>query len=75
VMTDRLALDAPERLDRRYTRGNAFFDPTGKLSVRDLPARPAACGRLRSHAVGPPRRSDPLHRWHPHFARGNALAR
>jgi hypothetical protein len=44
VMTDRLALDAPERPDRRYTRGNAFFDPTGKLSVRDLPAPQLVAG-------------------------------
>ena len=58
VMTDRLALDGPERADRRYTRNSAFFDPSGRLSVRDLPAPQLVAGFAVtpwSHLDGPTR--------------------
>ena len=44
AVTNKMGLGDPERPDRRYTRAVAFHDPSGRLSVRDLPAPQLVAG-------------------------------
>ena len=37
MTTDVLPIDAPERPGYTYTRSSQFYDPSGRLSIRDLP--------------------------------------
>jgi hypothetical protein len=58
TVTDRMGLGGPERAGRRYTRGAAFHDPTGRLTVRDLPAPQLVAGFTLQdwgHCDGPTR--------------------
>ena len=61
-----LPLTAPERADRSYERSGGYHDPSGRISVRDLPC-PDVCVNLPlggfTRTNGPPRLIAGSHHW------------
>ena len=58
--------DAPERAGRSYERSGGYHDPSGRISVRDLPC-PDVCVNLPlggfTRTNGPPRLIAGSHHW------------